>query len=120
MSNFQFIYKCIFPVKFKLANVTPVFKIGDKGELTNYRPISVLTIFSKILERIAYIGIFKFLDKDNIISQSQYGFRRCYLTYLAIIDLTNRIIDAVENNSHAFGVFVDLSKAFDTINHQKL
>lgn len=107
----------IFPDKLKIARVTPVFKSGDKCELSNYRPISVLPCFSKILEKIVYNRTVKFLDRNNILGSYQYGFRSKYSTSMALTDISNKIVDAFEENSFLIGVFVDLSKAFDTINH---
>ena len=107
----------IFPNKLKIARVTPVFKKGDKCELSNYRPISVLPCFSKILERIVYNRTVKFLDQNNILGRYQYGFRSNYSTSMALTDIANKIVDTFEENSFLIGVFVDLSKAFDTINH---
>ena len=107
----------IFPDKLKIARVTPVFKSGDKCELSNYRPISVLSCFSKILEKIVYNRTVKFLDRNNILGSYQYGFRSKYSTSMALTDIANKIVDSFEENSFLIGIFVDLSKAFDTINH---
>ena len=110
----------IFPTKLKIARVTPIYKSGDKCLLNNYRPISVLSCFSKILERIVYKRLINFLNHNNILSDSQYGFRNKYSTSLALINIANKIVDAFEENSFLIGIFIDLSKAFDTINHNIL
>ena len=86
----------IFPDKLKIACVTPIFKKGDKSDKMNYRPVSVLSCFSKILEKIAYARLVKFLDKHNILSRNQYGFRKNYSTAIALVDICNKIVDAYE------------------------
>ena len=94
--------------------VFPFFTItGDSCEFNNYRPISLLPFFSKILEK-------KYLNKICLLSEHQFGFRRNHLTNLAFIDLINKITTAVDNKEFAIGVFLDLSKAFDTVDHSLL
>ena len=110
--------KGVFPDKLKVAKVTPIFKSGDPAELINYRPILVLSCLSKILEKLVYNRTVTFLDKHNLISDNQYGFRPNYSTSIALVDLT--INKAYEENVYAIGIFLDLSKAFDTINHDIL
>ena len=109
--------KGIFPDKLKVARVTPVFKSGEKCEISNYRPISVLSCFSKILEKNVYKRTVGFLDRNNILGNYQYGFRSKYSTSMALTNIANKIVDTFEENYFLVGVFIDLSKAFDTINH---
>ena len=107
----------IFPKKLKVAKVTPVFKNGDPAELGNYRPISVLSCLSKILEKLVFNRTMNFLQKYNILTDNQYGFRSNYSTSLALLDFADKIIKGFEDNVYSIGIFLDLSKAFDTINH---
>ena len=110
--------KC--PSSFKIAKVIPVFKKDDPSLLTNYRPISILPSMSKILEKIIYKRLYIFLQVNNILIPNQYGFRKKYSTDFAIIKLMNKITECFANKEHLIGIFMDLSKAFDTIDHDIL
>ena len=111
----------VIPNDLKIAIVTPVFKANNKKEFSNYRPISVLPCFSKILEKIMYKRVVKYLDKHNMLFESQYGFRKKkHSTNLATIELVTKILQAIDNNEYTIGVFLDLAKAFDTVNHEIL
>ena len=109
------IIKGICPDDLKIARVTPVFKGGDDKELGNYRPISVLPCFSKILERIMYNRLYNHLVKNKILYSKQFGFQKGHSTEHAIIHLIDQINSNFENNEYTLGVFIDLSKAFDTV-----
>ena len=100
--------------------VTPIFKKNENNEFKNYRPISVLTFFSKLLEKRMCKRLIKFIEKNKILTKHQYGFRANRSTELAIIELTDRITKAIDNGEYTIGIFLDLSKAFDTINHKIL
>ena len=110
----------VIPEELKIALFTPVFKANDKEEFSNYRPISVIPCFSKILEKIMYKRIIKYLDKNNVIFQSQYGFRKKHSTNLATIELVTKILQAIDNSEYTLGVFLDLAEAFDTVNYDIL
>ena len=105
----------------KIARVIPVYK--EKGEnylYTNYRPISLIPVFSKIIEKLMYNKIFHFLVRYQILFKSQYGFRPGHSTVHATLDFLKTIEKAFQENEYAIGVFCDLSKAFDTLDHDIL
>jgi hypothetical protein len=110
----------IVPDKMKLAKVIPIFKNGDNSNIANYRPISLLPAFSKILEKVVYVRLYKYFVKHGILNPFQYGFREFMSTDLAILELQDRIASLISSGSWCLGIFLDLSKAFDTINHEIL
>ena len=106
-----------FPEKMKLAEVVPLHKGGDESISNNYRPISLLITLSKILEKIIYARTYQFLEKNNILFKSQYGFRNQHSCNDAISELVGEITKNKERCMHTAGIFLDLSKAFDTLPH---
>jgi len=108
------------PDLLKIAKVCPIFKTGDKCNISNYRPISVLPSFSKIFEKLVYNRVINFLTKHSILYSHQYGFRSNHSTSMAVLEMIDKITDAMDNNKFSIGLFIDLSKAFDTINHKIL
>ena len=107
----------IFPDKLKIAKVVPIFKSGDCALTNNYRPISLLPVISKVIEKIIYTQLSLYFESNKLFSDSQYGFRPNRSTEQATLELTDRIISAMDNNDVPIGIFLDLSKAFDTIDH---
>ena len=101
----------------KISRVIPLFKSGDHRHFQNNRPFSVLPIFSKLLERIVYNRIINYVDKFVIISDHQYGFRKNNSPSQALLQLYNKISAAIDRKEFTVGIFLDLSKAFDTVNH---
>ena len=110
----------IFPSKLKPAVVTPIFKDGDKANLSNYRPISILNSFSKIYEKVISTRLLSFFDSHNILYTHQYGFRKNHSTYMPIVSLTDRISDNLEKRLHTLTLFLDFKKAFDSVDHNIL
>ena len=100
--------------------MTPLFKNGDNVLMDNYRPISVLPCFSKILERIIYNRLSSFFSENNILYKKQFGFQEQHSTDHAIVYLVNEILKSFENNCYTLGVFIDLTKALDTVDHNIL
>ena len=110
----------IFPDLLKIAKVCPIFENGEKTLFSNYRPISILPSFSKIFEKAVCNRTVHYLDSLDLLCKSQFGFRKHHSTYMALIDMYDRISSAIDNNEFCIGVFIDLSKAFDTLNHNIL
>jgi hypothetical protein len=110
----------IVPDLMKIARVIPLFKSGDYRYFQNYRPVSVLPIFSKLLEKVVFKRITNYIDKSSILSDNQYRFRKKLSTYLAIMRLYDGLTSAIDRREFTVGIFRDLSKAFDTVNHDIL
>ena len=111
------IEQCIFPDELKVAKVFPIYKSGDKKCISNYRPISVLSFFSKVFEKVMYNHLIDFIDNNNILSKHQFGFRKNHSTNHAVIALVDKISTALDMGKVAIGCFIDLKKAFETVNH---
>ena len=110
----------VFPDCMKIARVIPLFKNGNINDFTNYRPISLLSQFSKILENIFHNRMMSFIEEKNILYESQYGFRKNMSTYLAILELVENITSSIDGCKSTVGIFIDLKKVFDTVNHDIL
>ena len=107
----------IFPDKLKIAKIIPLHKGGKIDEINNYRPISILSSLSKIFEKVINKRFIDFLKKHNVISDYQFGFREGMSTTLALADICDQFQNALDNNKITCGIFIDLAKAFDTVNH---
>ncbi|MEO2220739.1 MAG: reverse transcriptase family protein, partial [Nitrosopumilus sp.] len=111
----------IYPLKLKIAKVIPIFKNkGDPLNFSNYRPISLLSNINKIFEKLIYSRLYSFLNLHNFIYDLQFGFRAKHSTNHALISLTENIREALDDGKFACGIFIDLQKAFDTVDHHIL
>lgn len=113
-------HSAAYPEVLKVARVTPIYKSGDPNDLGNYRPISVLSCINSLFEKIFSHRIMQFLNKNNILSNSQHGFRKARSTTSAILSVSEIINEALNENHIAIGVFLDIKKAFDTVDHSIL
>lgn len=109
-----------FPDLYKTAIISPLYKDGDKKSVLNYRPISLLSNISKIIEKIAKKKIMEELERHNILAPNQFGFRRDHSTHDAIALLSKQITLALDKGNKACAIFLDLAKAFDSIPHDKI
>lgn len=109
-----------FPEELKIARVCPIYKKGDVDDVSNYRPISILPALSKIFELIMKNRLVEFLEKHSIIHDSQHGFRQNRSTITAMIEVLEEVMTACERGEEAEFTCVDLSRAFDTVNHEIL
>lgn len=109
-----------FPEVLKTAKIIPIYKKGDKNYAENYRPIAILSTISKILEKAIYTNIYYFLEQHNILNSKQHGFRRGKSTTSAIYDFLEVLYQNLDNNKKTIGIFMDLSKAFDLVDHTLL
>ena len=109
-----------FPTRLKFSQVFPIFKKGNKTEMSDCKPVSLLTPFSKIFEKVIYNRLLQHTKENNIIVTDQYGFKNNSSTELAIFKLTNQILSHINNKSSVCGIFCNFTKAFDTVNHDIL
>lgn len=105
----------VFPNSLKQSIIIPIHKCGDTDDINNYRPISVLTAISKVLEKLLNSRLTNYLNKYNLLSPSQYGFQQGKSTEDAVTALTSLIVDQMDQGKKSIAVFLDLKKAFDTV-----
>ena len=110
----------VFPYQLKLARVVAIFKSEDRTLVNNYRPVSVLPVLSKLYERVMYNRLIFFINKHKLLYNFQFGFREEHGTDIALTVLIDKITQAFKDGEMVLGVFLDLSKAFDTVNHEIL
>ena len=108
------------PSQWKSAIVKPLFKEDSRSDVSNYRPISILPACSKILEKLVHIQLYEYLSTHNILSKAQFGFRKRHSTTSCILSLTNAISNNMEQGNYTGVIFLDLKKAFDTVDHAVL
>ena len=110
----------IFPDKLKIAKVVPVFKKENPHMTGNYRPISLLPVISKVFEKIVFSQLYKYFNDNNLLYNSQYGFRKGHSCEYAAMEITDKIFKYLDNKKLPLAIYLDFSKAFDTINHKIL
>ena len=110
----------IYPHLLKHAKVIPVYKTGDETDPCNYRPISLLSVFNRLFEKLMYKRLRSYCEKNGIFFSSQYGFRDNCSTQHAILDILNKIQSKIDAKLFSCGIFIDLKKAFDTVDHSIL
>ena len=110
----------VFHEILKIVKVIPVHKGGSTQDMNNFRPISLLSIFDKIMEKLLHKRLYDFLEKNNILFKNQFGFRKNNSSIFALLQITEKIRESIDKGKYGCGIFIDLRKAFDTVNHQIL
>ena len=109
-----------YPDLLKQVKVIPIHKGGSSQDINNYRPTSLLSIFDKIIEKLIHKRLYTFLEDHNILYENQFGSRKNNSTVYAPMQITERIKTTIDSGKFGCGIFVDLKKAFDTVNHEIL
>ena len=110
----------VFPDNLKLVKVIPVHKGGSTQDMNNFPPISLISIFDKIMEKLMHKRLYDFLENNNILFKNQFGFRKNNSTIFALLQITEKIRETIDKGKFGCGIFIDLRKAFDTVNHKIL
>ena len=116
----QCLHTGIFPSQLKLSRVKPLFKSGDQSQFSNYRPISLLPSLSKIFERVIFDQLLGYFTNNKLLCMDQFGFRPGHSTELAALRLVDHLITQMDKCRVPTNIYIDLSKAFDTLNHDIL
>ena len=125
----SYIYICnlslaqgVFPNDLKIANVLPLYKADDPLPrcFNNYRPVSLMCILSKVSEKVTYDRLLHFLEEHHFFVNEQFGFRKSHSSYMALMTLTDKLIESLDKKEYIIGIFLDFSKAFDTVDHKIL
>ena len=110
----------VFPNELKIANVLPLYKADDPLCFNNYRPVSLLCVLSKCFEKVMYDRLFHFLEEYQFFVNDQFGFRKSRSSYMALMTLTDKLIESLDKKEYIIGIFFIFSKAFDTVDHKIL
>ena len=110
----------VFPSIWKTSKITPLHKTGDNSNPTNFRPISILPCMGKILEKLVHHQLYSYLDGQNLLSQQQSGFRKGYSTGTCLVNFLDEIFSGIDTGVPSGVLFIDLRKAFDTVDHSIL
>ena len=108
----------VFPDSLKTAKVIPIHKAGDKSDVKNKRPVSILNCFSKVFEKAIHQRLSKFLESHQLIKNCQHGFRRNRSTESAVLDFVKHAYTDIDKGNVALGVFIDFTAAFDCLEHE--
>ena len=109
-----------FPNLWKLARITPIFKGGDRSDKSNYRPISILPVISRLFEKLIADQLYQYMNENDMFSSNQSGFRRLHSTLTCLLKNTDDWYSGLDLGKLVGLVFIDLKKAFDTVNHDIL
>ena len=112
--------KGVFPRELKVANIIPLFEAGNIMSVNNYRPVSILPIFSKIFEKLMFNRLSEHLKWKNVLYVNQFGSRENNSSCMALITLVDHLSEALEKGDTVIGLFLDFSKAFDTVHYDIL